>query len=443
MIERSVTKKYIRIFIVIIFLISPILAYAEVNIVETEAGKAFKAKDYGKALVEFNKLLETEPDNTLILRYIGITYHKLGDYPKAVETFEKALKLEPDNAAIHYYLGTTYFKMENAQKARESFLNAITLAPDTLYSEWSNLYIQAMEQQESRFERPGDPQRWNIFIQIAPQYDSNVPQDPDSGGSFSDDGSFRFTEYASLSHRTKRFKNWTLGTEVSSYLNQHTNSESKDFNLVTINTNAYINYTTNISDKIFSPNLVYNFNYVLLDYDSFSKSHSITALLNTILTQNTLTVPFYRLSFDNFNNEGFNPSISSRDAVSNAFGITQYYFFLDRSANVWASYNFETNDADGLNFNYNAHEISAGASFPIRWQLRGILTAAYGHEDYPDFQGPRDRRTNRQNYFVQLSRQIKGPVYTSVSYQFINENSNYDVLEFDRHIIGWSVFISY
>jgi hypothetical protein len=34
-------------------------------------------------------------------------------------------------------------------------------------------------------------------------------------------------------------------------------------------------------------------------------------------------------------------------------------------------------------------------------------------------------------------------VYGAFSYSYTNENSNYEVLEFDSHILTWSLFLSY
>ncbi len=436
-----VSKRLLLVLLVLLF--NP-EAYAQVQLTETQAGEAFKAGDYEKALKEFEILLEEYPENSvLILRYIGLSYHRLEQYDKAIDSYEKALEIDPQNTPVTFYLASTYFKTSNTIKAKELFQNVITLAPESLYSGWAERYIQAVEQQETVYERPGGPRLYQVFLQIAPQLDFNVPESPDNSSSFSDDESFRFTEYASLGIRTKQLGNWFLGADFSTYQSQNTKEELREFNLSTFDISPYINYTTTVFGKPFSPILRYNFNYALLDYDSYSNSHSISATLNTAFTENTLTVPFYRLRFDEFNDEGFDSSISSRDATNNAVGLLQYFFFMQRAVNVWVGYEFQKNDADGLNFNYNGHRVTAGVSVPIYWGIRTDLSGEFGRDDYPDFQGPRDRETNRGNFFGRITRNIKGPIYGAFSYSYTNENSNYSVLEFDRHIITWSIFLSY
>ncbi|MEM7008791.1 MAG: tetratricopeptide repeat protein, partial [Thermodesulfobacteriota bacterium] len=424
---------YRRLLVVLIILLVDAAAYAQVQLTQTEAGQAFKAGDYEKALEQFNLLLDEYPeDSVLILRYIGLSYHRLEQYDKAIESYEKALEIDPQSAPVIFYLASTYFKTSNTNKARELFQNVINISPDSLYSGWAERYMQAIEQQETVYERPGGPRLYQVFLQVAPQLDFNVPEAPSSSASFSDDESFRFTEYASIGLRTKQLGNWFLGTDLSTYQSQNTKSELREFNLATFDVSPYINYTTTVLGKPFSPILRYNFNYALLDYDSYSNSHSISATLNTALTENTLTVPFYRLRFDSFNDKGFDDSISSRDATNNALGFLQYFFFNQRAVNVWAGYEFQNNDADGLNFNYNGHRITAGISTPVIWGIRTDLSGEYGRDDYPDFQGPRDRETNRGSFFGRITRNIKGPVYGAFSYSYTNENSNYSVLEFDR-----------
>lgn len=430
-------------FLLAIFMFSH-SAFAQVKLMETEAGRAFKSGDYEKALTGLNVLLEQYPDDAVtILRYIGLSYHRLGQYEKAIAAFEKALEIEPQNVPALFYMASTYFKISDTAAAREIFERIIGLAPDSLYAEWSERYVQAIIQRETEYKQPGGPRLYEVFIQVAPQLDFNVPEDPNVSSSFSDDESFRFTEYASLGLRTKQLGKWMLGTYFSTYQSQHTKKSMREFNLSTFNITPYINYTTTILGKSFSPMLSYNFNYSLLDYDSYGNSHTITATFNTGLTPNTLTMPYYRISFDSFDDKGFDPAISSRNATNNAFGIVQYFFFMERAINVWLAYEFQHNDADGLNFNFNGNKFGAGFSVPIVWEIRGDLSGEYQRDDYPDFQGPRDRETNRVNLFVRLARNIAGPVYGAFSYSYTNENSSYEVLEFDRHILTWSLFLSY
>ncbi|GJM15785.1 MAG: hypothetical protein DHS20C13_11120 [Thermodesulfobacteriota bacterium] len=429
--------------VLLVLLFNP-AAYAQVQLTDTEAGKEFKAGDYEKALKEFFVLLDEYPeDSVIILRYIGLSYHRLEKYSDAIKSYEEALEIDPQNAPVIFYLASTYFKTSETNKAKELFQNVISIAPESLYSGWAERYIQAVEQQETVYERPGGPRLYQVFLQVAPQLDFNVPEAPSNSVSFSDDESFRFTEYASLGLRTKQLGNWFFGTDLSTYQSQNTKQELREFNLSTFDISPYINYTTTVLGKPFSPILRYNFNYALLDYDSYSNSHSISATLNTAFTENTLTVPFYRLRFDKFDDEGFDPSISSRDATNNAVGLLQYFFFMQRAVNTWIGYEFQNNNADGLNFNYNGHRITAGVSVPVYWGIRGDLSGEYGRDDYPDFQGPRDRETNRGSFFGRITRNIKGPIYGAFSYSYTNENSNYSVLEFDRHIITWSIFLSY
>jgi len=418
-----------RALALLLFFFIPSFAFAQIPLVETEAGKAFKAGDYKRALEEFKKLAEISPRDPLILRYIGITYHRLGKYDEALATYEKALEIDPNNVAVYFYTAATYFKIGRVDEAKEAFLKAINLAPQSLYAEWARRYIQAIEQQRTKYERPGAPRLWEVYFQVAPQFDYNVPNDPDDVGSFTDEQALRFTEYLSLGLRSYRIKNWTGGTEFSTYQSQHTESDLDDFNVSTLDIGAYFNHISTLLGRPFFPSLRYDFYYVLLGGDSFSNSHIINASFNIGVTENTLTVPFYRLTFDDFDEEGFDPDISSRDAVNNAVGILQYFFFLQRAANIWVTYEFQRNDADGLNFNYNGHRVGGGFSMPVIWGVRTDVTAEYGREDYPDFQAVEDRETNRQTYSVRVSRNIIGRIFGALSYSYTNECAHRSVAD--------------
>ncbi len=90
-------------------------------------------------------------------------------------------------------MASTYFKITDTAAAREIFERIIILAPESLYAEWSERYVQAIIQRETEYKQPGGPKLYDVFIQVAPQLDFNVPEDPNVGSTFSDDESFRFT----------------------------------------------------------------------------------------------------------------------------------------------------------------------------------------------------------------------------------------------------------
>ena len=60
---------------------------------DTEAAQAFAARDFECAVVELDKLRELNPENVLILRFLGITLDQLDRDGDAIDIFSDTLDL--------------------------------------------------------------------------------------------------------------------------------------------------------------------------------------------------------------------------------------------------------------------------------------------------------------------------------------------------------------
>lgn len=68
---------------------------------------------YDKAMVEFEKTLESDPYNFDALFYLGSIYFKKGMNENAVEVLEEAIRLDPKHAEAHLYLGMSLGLVQN------------------------------------------------------------------------------------------------------------------------------------------------------------------------------------------------------------------------------------------------------------------------------------------------------------------------------------------
>ncbi len=405
------------------------------------AAQAFKQGQYEDALAGFQALLGEHPDDVLVLRYLAITYDRLKRYPEALATYDKALASSPESPALHYFRGVTSFKVREARKAREAFRQTLALAPDTVYGQQAQQYLEVMERQEAQYEPPGAPKAWDLYLQAGVQFDDNVPAAPESFAA--DRESFRFVQYLSGGYSFLRKGGWKARAELSSFQSQHPEGDLNDFNLSTFESALDLSYATTLGKKPVLPGLRYSYKPVLLHGSLFSRSHVVSPVLHASLTARTTTSLSYRLTFDDFSDDGFDETISSRDALNHAFGITQYLFFARRRAYLWAGYEYRLNDAEGLNFDFRGHRGTAGLSAPLPLGVRMDLGGEVAREDYPNFQGPMDRRTNRWSGSAALSRAFWTRLAVSLSYSLTREESNFEVLEYERQIGTLTVALTY
>lgn len=136
------------------FLLIGIAQGETLPLLDTPAGKAFKARQYDVALAEFKRLAEANPKDVLILRYLALTLDRLRRYDEAIKVYQQALAIAPENPALHFHLGTTYYKAGLPDKADESFHKVLDLAPDTLYGKIARQYLEAFTQQRVQLQPP-------------------------------------------------------------------------------------------------------------------------------------------------------------------------------------------------------------------------------------------------------------------------------------------------
>lgn len=124
-----------------------------------------RAKNWPQAEADFQKALELQPDQPLVLNYLGYSWieqnlnlpkaramiekavelrprdgyivdslgwvlYQIGEYPGAVEQLERAVGLRPDDPVINDHLGDAYWKVGRRNEARFQWNRALTFKPD-------------------------------------------------------------------------------------------------------------------------------------------------------------------------------------------------------------------------------------------------------------------------------------------------------------------------
>jgi len=415
-----------------------------IRLEETAAGQAFKAKQFDAALAEFQKLAAANPRDALVLRYLAITLDRLGRYDEAIQHFKQALSLTPENAALHYHLGATYYKAGATDLAEKSFRRVLQLAPESLYAQLAQRYMETLGQQRVQLQRSGEPAPFGFYLTLGVQQDSNIPAAPGTLSLYDGHRSgLRTFEYLSAEYRFLRSPGWLGSLEASTYQAQYPDDTFEEFRLSTYGAGGSLLRTTTVWDFPWTGSVKYEFNAAILDGDLFSRSHILTTGSQIGFTKNTSTHLFYRHTWDDFEEEGFDRQFSSRDGNTHAVGLAQVWYFADRKGQVRVGYEFQKGFADGWNFNLDAHKVSVSASVPLWWGIQADLGGEYIHEKYPDFRGPVPRETDRSTFTAGLSKWLGQHIRVDLNYAFTDEDSNYEILSYRRSVVGASVSYVY
>jgi tetratricopeptide (TPR) repeat protein len=82
-------------------------------------------RDFEHAFERLEKVLETEPDNSLVLALVGAGYGAQNRLDDAVRVSEKAIKLDPDCASAYDNLGMVQLTRGDRAKAEEYYKKAV------------------------------------------------------------------------------------------------------------------------------------------------------------------------------------------------------------------------------------------------------------------------------------------------------------------------------
>jgi tetratricopeptide (TPR) repeat protein len=108
-----------------------------------------KKRDYDGALAIFNKALEIDPDNPIVLNSRGYTYANKGDEVRALADYELALQKRPNYSPPYNNRGLIYMRRGELDRAYEEFKVALSLNPPA--NRYVNLYnlgrVQALRKQ--------------------------------------------------------------------------------------------------------------------------------------------------------------------------------------------------------------------------------------------------------------------------------------------------------
>jgi eukaryotic-like serine/threonine-protein kinase len=91
--------------------------------------------DYDRALREFDKALELQPQNSDVIHGIAAVRRRQGKFEQSIRSFEEASNRNPTDPIVLYNTGETYWLMRDYATALDYFERAVKLAPD-----WVDLY---------------------------------------------------------------------------------------------------------------------------------------------------------------------------------------------------------------------------------------------------------------------------------------------------------------
>ena len=100
-----------------------------------DLGKALIGKkQFSKALLVFNEILKSKPNDLRANFQLGKIYYELNDLKKSMSIFEKCNKIQPNTVGVLFNLALVFQSTGKIEKAKDIYLNLISINPKDIRS---------------------------------------------------------------------------------------------------------------------------------------------------------------------------------------------------------------------------------------------------------------------------------------------------------------------
>jgi serine/threonine protein kinase/Tfp pilus assembly protein PilF len=116
-------------------------------------GMFLASYDRDKAIEEYNKALELDPNYAEVVGYLALQWRTKGNFEKALDLYKKYVSLSPGDANPYDSMANLYFRMGRIDDAIANFKEALRIKPDFLMSMIGLQYISAIRQDYTEARR--------------------------------------------------------------------------------------------------------------------------------------------------------------------------------------------------------------------------------------------------------------------------------------------------
>jgi superkiller protein 3 len=96
---------------------------------------------YAEAIEEFNKALEKDPEQAVVIARVAEANLKLGKNEEALANYKKAIELNPNDPSLYTNMGVALSKMGKTAESQEAFKKAASMNPASAAQNYFNLGI--------------------------------------------------------------------------------------------------------------------------------------------------------------------------------------------------------------------------------------------------------------------------------------------------------------
>ncbi len=284
-----------------------------------------------------------------------------------------------------------------------------------------------------------DGRPWTASVRVHGGYGDNVPLVGDTDPFFVGDreSSFLGATFEG-SYRVFEGDGWRAGVsgraDVLGYLEDGGAAALDEYSLYAVGLAAYVTRDFEVAGKPAAVSVIYDYRTEDAgDVEAVGlETHRVTAHVAVAPRGNVVVDASVSISDEDYDVVFSDPTLNDRDSQRVTAKVGAAVKLAGGRHEISASYRYTDNDADGMNWKYDAHQIKAAVASNISGPVFGRLAVAHEQRDYKGFVSgfiPAPGRTDTDVTTVeaqlmwQITREISADAY--VRHDRFDSNSSF------------------
>lgn len=288
-----------------------------------------------------------------------------------------------------------------------------------------------------------EPRPWNLSLRAFASRDSNVPLAATDTVFTGERSSNVFGVGLSGDYRLYRGGRWTVAATGAVQQTYNGDSSLKEFNLTSASPGLLARYAFRALGRPARLTMSYAARRDWLGGSGFAAGHAATLDAGMRPSRSTEVGAFVAAGTNDFDDDGPNPDLSSRDGASYRAGLRGTMGFNRNRQAIRASLAYVKNDAKGANFVFSGPAASLQLMSYVAGPWALAASASYAKADYTNFAVEPRRESRTKDYrlalYGPLTRKLSADLSVGRSYY----DSNQSVFEAKRKNVSLGVAYLY
>jgi tetratricopeptide (TPR) repeat protein len=402
-----------------------------------EALVLYYDKNYGRALPIFRGISE-KVETMDILFWYATCAHKAGETDLAVRKYRQMLAIDPNLHRVRLELATVYFSTGQYNEARRELKSVLAARPPEAVEKNIQKLLSAIDDKTRRLFT-------NLRVSQAIQWDSNVSAGPDretvgvpGGGLITltrtqqeiDDWVTVTSLYGNLLYDLGERRGLMWNTTGSFYQTHNFDHHQFDY------TNGRVTTGPWWTGDRFVFKLPAGFSRNYYEHETLFDAFDVSPSIEYYFTRNfTLMGRFTYLD------ESYDPEDRrGEDSVNRIYEINPNFYFNNGNDAISLSVYLEDLNAKARRYTYDALNAAVSYYKRLPWDMEFYVRYRYVKREYeapvPLFTAIGDREEKRHYVYLALSRNFARHLFATLYLDWIDNNSNVDLYDFDKTVCG-------